>query len=96
MSDQQLLYAMIRRPLVTEKSTTIQDLCNQYTFEVAPTANKVELRKAVEILFKVKVEKVNIVSMPAKIRRSFGRPGRTRPWKKAIVTLAKGNVIEIT
>lgn len=88
-------YNLIRRPLVTEKSTTLQDLRNQYTFEVADKANKSEVRKAVETLFNVKVVKVNIVSVPGKARRVFGRPGMSPAWKKAIITLRKGDTIEV-
>jgi len=88
-------YNLIRRPLVTEKSTTLQDLRNQYTFEVADKANKSEVRKAVETLFNVKVVKVNIVSVPGKARRVFGRPGMSPGWKKAIITLRKGDTIEV-
>lgn len=88
-------YSLIRRPLVTEKSTNLQGLRNQYTFEVHPEANKSEIRKAVETLFSVKVEKVNIVVVPGKQRRFLGRPGLSRPWKKAVVRLRKGDVIEI-
>jgi large subunit ribosomal protein L23 len=96
MATPSLYFHLIKRPVVTEKSTTLQDLRNQYTFEVAPAANKSEVRKAIETLFKVKVLKVNVVSLPGKTRRAFGRPGQTRPWKKAIVTLRKGDSIEIT
>ena len=88
-------YNLIRRPLVTEKSTTLQDLRNQYTFEVADKANKSEVRKAVETLFSVKVVKVNIISVPGKARRVFGRPGMSPGWKKAIITLRKGDSIEV-
>ena len=88
-------YNLIRRPLVTEKSTTLQDLRNQYTFEVADKANKSEVRKAVETLFSVKVVKVNIVTVPGKARRVFGRPGMSPGWKKAIITLRKGDTIEV-
>jgi len=88
-------YDLIRRPLVTEKSTTLQDLRNQYTFEVADKANKSEVRKAVETLFSVKVVKVNIVTVPGKARRVFGRPGMSPGWKKAIITLRKGDSIEV-
>jgi large subunit ribosomal protein L23 len=95
MADVIHFYDLIRRPLVTEKSTTLQDLNNQYTFEVAPKANKSEVKKAVEALFSVKVEQVNIVKLPGKIRRILGRPGHTRPWKKAVIRLRKGDTIEI-
>lgn len=88
-------YDLIRRPLVTEKSSGLQGRCNQFCFEVACSANKVEVKKAVETLFSVKVLKVNMVRMPSKTRRAFGRPGETSPWKKAVITLRKGDTIEI-
>jgi large subunit ribosomal protein L23 len=88
-------YDLIRRPLVTEKSSAMQSRCNQFFFEVANCANKTEVKKAVETLFSVKVVKVNIVNMPSKQKRTFGRPGETRAWKKAVVTLRKGDSIEI-
>ena len=89
-------YEVIRKPLVTEKSTGMQERCNQYCFEVAPGTNKVEVRKAIETLFSVKVTAVNVLRMPSKHRRMFGRPGATRPWKKAIVTLRQGDTIDLT
>lgn len=89
-------YDIVRRPVVTEKSTSMQQLRNQFTFEVASGANKVEVRKAIETLFSVKVLKVNVVSMRGKARRMFGRPGETKPWKKAVVTLRKGDSIDIS
>ena len=88
-------YGLIKRPLMTEKSTILQDLRNQYTFQIADGANKCEVKKAVESIFDVKVEAVNIVRVPGKIRRILGRPGRTMPWKKAIITLREGDRIEI-
>jgi large subunit ribosomal protein L23 len=95
MANPNLYYRLIRRPVVTEKSSTLQGLNNQVTFEVVPEANKSEVKKAVETLFKVKVTAVNIIRLPSKLRRTFGRPGKTRPWKKAVVTLRKGDTIEI-
>ena len=89
-------YSVVKRPVVTEKSTSMQQLRNQFTFEVDSDANKVEVSKAVETLFSVKVIKVNIVSMRGKARRMFGRPGETKPWKKAVVTLRKGDSIDIS
>ncbi|MBK8098920.1 MAG: 50S ribosomal protein L23 [Planctomycetes bacterium] len=94
MANPNQYYDVLVRPVVTEKST-LHQASGQYTFEVAPQANKVEIRKAVETLFKVKVTSVNIVRLPGKIKRSFGRPGMTRPWKKAVITLRKGDNIEI-
>jgi large subunit ribosomal protein L23 len=87
---------IIRKPVVTEKSTVLQDIRNQYTFRVHPDANKSEIRKAIEALFSVHVEAVNIVAVPGKIRRIVGRQARTRPWKKALVKLRSGERIEFT
>lgn len=95
MANPSQYYDVIRRPLVTEKSSTLQGLRNQFRFEVASSANKAEVKKAVETLFSVKVVKVNMLNMPSKARRMFGRPGETRPWKKAVVTLKKGDTIDI-
>ena len=92
---QQSYYRIIEKPLLTEKSTVLCDIRNQYFFKVAERATKPEIKKAVEALFDVKVRKVNVVVMPGKIRRIQGRPGRTTPWKKAIVTLHKGQAIEL-
>jgi large subunit ribosomal protein L23 len=89
-------YGIVRRAVVTEKSTTMQSLRNQFTFEVARSANKVEVKKAIETLFSVKVVKVNMVGVPGKARRTFGRPGETKPWKKAVVTLRQGDSIDIS
>jgi len=88
-------YDVVRRPVVTEKSASMQAMRNQFTFEVAASANKVEVKKAIETLFSVKVLKVNMVSMQGKQKRTFGRPGSTKPWKKAVVTLKQGDSIDI-
>ena len=95
MTNPQPYYDVIKRPLMTEKTTNLQELRNQYFFEVHTSTNKSEVRKAVETLFDVKVKKVNILNMPAKYRRVLGRPGRTAPWKKAIVTLHDGQTIDL-
>ena len=90
---------VLRRGIVTEKSVRLQELHNQYTFRVALGANKIDVRRAVETIFNVKVEKVNIMRMPGKprmIRRkgSAPRPVEAREWKKAIVTLREGQTID--
>ena len=95
MANPSLYYPLIKKPLVTEKSTVLQDIRNQFTFRVADGATKSEIRKAVETLFEVHVEKVNVMNVRGKHRRMFGRPGRTRNWRKAVVTLRKGDTIEI-
>ncbi len=89
-------YNVVRRPVITEKSASMQAMRNQFTFEVAGSSNKVEVKKAIETLFSVKVVKVNMVGVPGKARRTLGRPGETKPWKKAVVTLRKGDSIDVS
>lgn len=89
---------ILRHGIVTEKTVILQAQ-NKYTFKVALEANKIEVRRAVETLFKVKVVSVNIIRMPGKqrmLRRrgSAPRPLGAREWKKAIVTLAAGESID--
>lgn len=80
---------IIRRPLLTEKSTTQRELANTYVFEVSVAANKIEVRRAVETQFKVRVAEVRIANMHGKWRR-YGRFIGQRPdWKKAYVRLVK-------
>jgi len=88
---------IIRRPLITEKSSYLVDLHNQYSFAVAPHANKVQIKQAVELAWPdVTVEKVRVANMPAKrARRWRSVTVRKAGWKKAIVTLAPGNSIEL-
>lgn len=88
---------IIRRPVVTEKATIMLDLYNQYTFVVHPNANKVEIKKALELAYpNVTVEKVRIANMPAKRARRLRRMAvRKSGWKKAIVTLAPGDTINV-
>ncbi len=95
MANPNLYYDLIRKPVVTEKSTVLQDIRNQYTFEVAKRANKSEIKKAVESLFEVKVDKISIMNIPGKFRRIRGRPGRTPGWKKAVIKLHEGDSIDI-
>jgi large subunit ribosomal protein L23 len=87
------LYDVLRRPLITEKSTALQAQ-NKYAFEIADRANKLMIRQAVEKAFKVKVAGVNVVTMRGKTRRVGRRMIKTEPWKKAIVTLKPGDKIE--
>ena len=87
-------YQIILRPLVTEKGMHKANRCNAYAFEVNPRAGKEEIRKAVEELFDVKVVSVNTQNRRGKPRRSRFRWGRTKAWKKAIVTLDPENRID--
>lgn len=84
---------VLRRPVITEKSTTLQER-GKYTFEVSPDANKQQIKQAVELAFKVEVDRVNVMTMPAKWRGPGRRRGQTSPWKKAVVTLKPGQKIE--
>ena len=86
---------IVKKPLVTEKSTYLQDALNQYVFLVHPEANRLQVKKAVEELFKVKVENVRTMVRNGKPRKAFGRPITTRPFKRAIVTLRKGDKIDV-
>ena len=87
------LYEVLRRPLITEKNTILQQQ-NKYAFEVAKETNKPQVKQAVEKAFKVKVTTVNMIMVPGKSKRVGKRVIQTRPWKKAIVTLKAGNKIE--
>ena len=93
MSDKNLTGILVR-PLLTERGTGNQEKYNQYLFEAAPDASKTDIKRAVETLFKVTVEKIRTQVVPGKYRR-FGRGGGMRPdWKKAIVTVTKGQKID--
>jgi large subunit ribosomal protein L23 len=82
---------IIRRPLVTEKSTLLRESgSNVIAFEVAPSANKIQVKQAVEELFKVKVEEVRVFNVRGKIKRMGKWAGRRRDWRKAYVRLKAG------
>ncbi len=89
------LYDVIRRPVVTEKSTRASE-ANALVFEVAKDANKPLIKQAVEALFNVKVKAVNTVLTTGKVKRFRGRPGRRNDVKKAYVTLEEGHMIDVT
>ncbi len=88
-------YQIIRRPVISEKSTLLSDQHNKYVFEVATDANKIQIKKAIEDIFKVAVIKVRTMTMPGKNKRVRLQLGRTPAWKKAIVTLKQGDRIEL-
>ena len=81
---------IIRRPLITEKSTVQRDQTNTVAFEVDRRANKVDVKRAVEAQFKVKVADVRIATMHGKVRRQGRFVGRRPDWKKAFVRLVEG------
>ena len=85
---------VIKGPIITEKGTLVNEVGNQVVFRVDRRANKVEIRQAVERLFKVKVEKVRTSRVMGKIRRVGKTMGRKSDWKKAYVTLAEGSRID--
>ena len=85
---------IIVRPLITEKGTSLKEQANQYLFEVAKGANKIEVKQAVEALFNVRVLDVRTISVKGKRRRLGRFVGRTPDWKKAVVTLKEGQSIE--
>lgn len=89
------MYEVIRRPLITEKATLISEH-NQVAFEVAIDASKPEIRAAVEALFSVKVKGVNTLIQKGKAKVFRGRKGRRDDVKKAVVTLADGESIDVT
>lgn len=85
---------IIIRPIITERAFDMQEL-NRYTFEVDKRASKIEIAQAVEEIFNVTVLKVNTVNVKSKPKRMRMVEGRTRTWKKAIVTLVEGDSIEL-
>ena len=88
------IYELIRSPLVTEKATLISEY-NQVSFWVPLDANKFEIRAAVEDLFKVKVTAVNTLRKKGKVKRFRGFVGKQNETKKAVVTLAEGQTIDV-
>ena len=88
-------YSAIISPLRTEKGTNLLPF-NKYLFYVTKSANKIEIRQAIEEIYKVKVEKVNTITVRGKKKRVRFVEGKTPDWKKAIVTLKQGEKIDIT
>ena len=87
-------YDIIKSLLRTEKGTLVEKH-RQYIFEVNSKATKTDIKKAVEDIYKVKVQAVNIVNVPGKLKRVRMKYGYTSDWKKAVVTLKEGNKIEV-
>ncbi|HWR72137.1 MAG TPA: 50S ribosomal protein L23 [Nitrospirota bacterium] len=88
-------YDIIRAPRITEKGSRLKDKNNVLTFEVKKTANKLQVRKAIEGIFKVKVVDITTVNVAGKKKRMGAREGRRSDWKKAYVTLKPGEKIDI-
>ncbi len=87
--------SIVRRALITEKGTHVREGSNQYIFEVNPAANKLEIKKAIETIFSVKVDNVRTVMMKGKVKRMGAFSGKRPQWKKAIVRLKEGQTIEL-
>jgi large subunit ribosomal protein L23 len=88
------LMETLRSPVISEKSTLAADANRQFVFEVATDATKPEIRKAVEMMFDVKVEAVRVVNVKGKTKRTGHRMGRRKDIRKAYVSLAEGNDID--
>ena len=87
--------SIVRKALITEKGTALRELRNQYHFEVARDANKIEIRHAIEAIFSVKVDHVRTMQMRGKVKRQGRYLGKRSDWKKAIVTLQPEQKIEL-
>jgi large subunit ribosomal protein L23 len=87
--------SVVRRALITEKGTVLREVRNQYLFEVQRDANKIEIKRAVETIFNVKVVSVRTQQNHGKVRRQGRFAGRRSDWKKAIVTLKPDQKIEL-
>ena len=87
-------FNMIRKPYITEKVLSLKESDNKVVFKVGKDTNKVELKKAIEAIFKVTVEKIATINVKGKKKRQGRWEGKRANWKKAIVTLKKGDTIE--
>jgi large subunit ribosomal protein L23 len=87
-------YDIIKRPVISEKTNTQKESANQVTFEVDPRANRIEIKRAVQKIFNVKVHDVHTLHVQGKIKRRGRIMGKRRNWKKAIITLMPGERIE--
>ncbi len=85
----------LRKPVITEKSYRATGEANQYTFRVAPDATKAQVKAAVESIFEVKVEKVQVMNMPSKEKRRGMHAGTRSGYRKAVIRLAEGQSLEV-
>ena len=88
------LYDIIKKPCLTEKRMTLQEVHNQIVLKVNPCSNKIEIKEAMEKLFNVKVKKVRTANMTGKSKRVGKHIGHTSNWKKAVITLAEGEKLD--
>jgi large subunit ribosomal protein L23 len=89
------LSKVIKRPMITEHGAVMREMHNQYIFEVDPASNKHEIRQAVEHFFGVKVTGVRTMNYRGKVKRMGRYSGKRADWKKAVVTLAQGDSIDL-
>ena len=88
------IYLILKKPIITEKGTALKEKYNKVTFEINPKANKIDVKQAVEKLFRVKVLSVNVMNVAGKKKRLGRSTGKKPDWKKAIVTLKEGERID--
>ena len=88
-------FDILRQPVITEKSYTGTGAANQYTFRVARTATKSQIKAAVEAVFEVKVDKVQVNNMPGKPKRRGAHTGSSSGYRKAVIKLAEGHTLEV-
>jgi large subunit ribosomal protein L23 len=86
---------VVRKVLITEKGTVLRETQNQYFFEVARDANKIDIKRAIETIFSVKVDNVRTMQLRGKVKRQGRWVGKRNDWKKAIVTLKPDQKIEL-
>jgi large subunit ribosomal protein L23 len=87
--------SIVRKVLITEKGTVLRETQNQYFFEVARDANKIDVKRAIETIFHVKVDTVRTMQLRGKVKRQGRWVGKRNDWKKAIVTLQPDQKIEL-
>ena len=95
MSSNEKIFSVLRAPRISEKTARLQELSNQYVFEVSTEATKADVKAAIEKLFDVKVEAVNVVNVKGKSKSFRFRQGSRGSWRKAYVTLADGQSIDV-
>ncbi|WDS35924.1 50S ribosomal protein L23 [Pseudoxanthomonas sp.] len=96
MISNEKIFSVLRAPRVSEKTARLQEVSNQYVFEVSNDSTKADIKAAVEQLFEVKVEAVNVVNVKGKNKSFRNRNGRRGDWKKAYVRLADGQAIDVS
>jgi large subunit ribosomal protein L23 len=96
MSASAKIFSVLRAPLVSEKTARLQEVSNQYVFEVSSGSSKADVKTAIEQLFSVKVEDVNVINVKGKSKAFRGRGGNRGNWRKAYVRLAEGQAIDVS